>query len=257
LNQIQQDEDKVRIMTKPYHLYIVEDDSSLRSMLSEYLEKQGIAVTTMTTAEDLLKRVNRLRPDLIILDVSLPGMNGLQACQKLRAQGDAVPIIILTARSEEVDRVLGLEMGADDFLGKPFSARELLARVHAVLRRSAVTPGTPVLGSQPVKIADMTFDLSARCLSTPNGVKILSTVEYAVLAELVKNPGIAIARERLLAVSHSRSDDYLARAIDVTVMRLRKLIEPDPQQPRYIQTVRSHGYMFIPDSTQLQSEQIK
>ena len=125
---------------KPYHLFVVEDDAAMREMLASYLEKQGLAVTAMNSAEEFLRRIHRLRPDLVVLDVTLPGMTGLQACQKLRAEGDRVPIILLTARTEEVDRVLGLEMGADDYLSKPFSARELLARIRAVLRRQGGIP---------------------------------------------------------------------------------------------------------------------
>ncbi|MDB5820398.1 MAG: Two-component system response regulator [Rhizobacter sp.] len=237
----------VKHMSKPYHVFIVEDDASLRSMLCDYLEKQNLAVTAMASAEDMLRRIERLRPDLIVLDVSLPGMSGLQACQKLRGDGDRVPIIILTARSEEVDRVLGLEMGADDFLGKPFSARELLARIHAVLRRAIVLPGLPQAASAPVAMGDAVLDMGARCLRRGDLTRVLSTVEFSILAELVGNPGVVVSRERLLAVSHVRSESVLLRAVDVAVMRLRKLVEPDPALPRYIQTVRGQGYIFVPD----------
>lgn len=233
-------------MSKPYHLFVVEDDAQLRDMLGAYLEKQGLTVTSMPSAEDLLKRMHRLRPDLIVLDVGLPGMSGLQACQKLRLEGDRVPIILLTARSEEVDRILGLEMGADDYLGKPFSARELLARVHAVLRRSTVTPGTPIGQAVPVRIGEYTFVSASRSLTRGEETRILNTIEYALLAELVANPSVAISRERLLAASHTRSEAVLLRTVDVAIMRLRKVVEPDPTQPRYIQTVRGHGYMFVP-----------
>jgi two-component system, OmpR family, phosphate regulon response regulator OmpR len=233
--------------TKPYHLFVVEDDPAMRDMLSGYLEKQGLTVTGMPSAEDLLRRMHRLRPDLVILDVTLPGMSGLQACQTLRAQGDRVPIILLTARTEEVDRVLGLEMGADDYLGKPFSARELLARIRAVLRRQGGIPGLPQAHDQTVRIGAHTFVPATRSLLGEDGqTRVLSTVEYAMLTELVTNPGTPISRERLLAASHSRGDDVLARTADVAVMRLRKLVEPDPAMPRYIQTVRGHGYMFVP-----------
>lgn len=231
---------------KPYHLFVVEDDAELREMLVAYLEKQGLAVTAMASAEDMLKRMHRLRPDLVVLDVGLPRLSGLQACQKLRAEGDRVPIILLTARTEEIDRVLGLEMGADDYLGKPFSARELLARVRAVLRRSATPPGTPVGGSVPVRIGSFTFVPATRSLHRGSELRVLSTVEYALLAELVTNPGVAVSRERLLAASHTRSEQLLLRTVDTAVMRLRRLLEPDPAEPRYLQTVRGHGYMFVP-----------
>ncbi len=232
--------------SKPYHLYVVEDDPALREMVASYLDKQGLAVTAMATAEEMLRRIHRLRPDLVVLDVGLPGLSGLQACQKLRAEGDRVPIILLTARTEEIDRILGLEMGADDYLGKPFSARELLARVRAVLRRSSGTPGLPVGGSVPVHIGAYQFIPASRSLHRDGEVRVLSTVEYAMLAELVLNPGVPVSRERLLAASHHRDSTLLLRTVDTAVMRLRRLLEPDPAVPRYLQTVRGQGYMFVP-----------
>lgn len=233
-------------MKQPYHVYVVDDDRSARDELRSYLETHGLAVTTMDSAAELLRRMHRSRPDLVVLEMSLPGMSGLQACQKLRAEGDRVPVIFLTRRDEEVDRVLGLEMGGDDLVAKPFSLRELLARVHAVLRRAIVTPGLPMLAMAPVAIGELWFDRASRCLRCGGRLHVLSTVEYAVLAELASNPGIAISRERLLAASHSRAEGLLLRAVDVAVMRLRKRVEPDPAQPRFLQTIRGHGYMFVP-----------
>jgi two-component system phosphate regulon response regulator OmpR len=233
-------------MDKPWHLYVVEDDVSLRDMVTTYLEKQGLAVTSMSRAEEMLKRIDRLRPDLIILDVGLPGMTGLQACQQLRADGDRVPIILLTARSEEIDRVLGLEMGADDYLSKPFSARELLARVRAVLRRASTPPGAPLLAQSAVRIGEFIFQPAARSLHKGDEARVLNTIEFALLAELVTNPGVPISRERLLAASHDRGHSPLLRTVDTAVMRLRRLLEPDPAEPRYIQTVRGQGYVFVP-----------
>jgi two-component system, OmpR family, phosphate regulon response regulator OmpR len=229
-----------------FHLYVVEDDPSLRDMLQTYFEKSGLSVTTMTNAEDMLHRLHRLRPDLIILDVGLPGMSGLQACQKLRSEGDRIPIILLTALGEEIDRVVGLEMGADDYLGKPFSARELMARVSAVLRRTNVSPGAPLAARREVVIGEYRFFPLSRSLHRGGEVRVLNTIEYALLAELTTNPNVVVSRERLLSVSHKRADSVTLRAIDAAVMRLRKVIEPDPLTPRYIQTVRGHGYMFIP-----------
>ncbi len=231
---------------RPHHLYVVEDDVALRDMLATYLERQGMAVTAMASAEELLKRMDRLRPDLVVLDINLPGLSGLQACQQLRAQGDRLPIILLTAQSDEIDRVLGLEMGADDYLGKPFSARELLARIRAVLRRVGTAPGLPVPGASPVTLGDLRFDPASRTLQGPDGARVLSTVEFALLAELVASPHVPLSRERLLAATHQRADSVAERTIDVAVMRLRKLVEPDPSMPRFIQTVRGHGYMFVP-----------
>ena len=231
---------------RPHHLFVVEDDTALRDMLCTYLEKQSLVVTPMQNAEEMLHRIHRLRPDLIVLDVGLPKMSGLEACRQLRAEGDRVPVILLTARSEEIDRILGLEMGADDYLGKPFSARELLARVRAVLRRATFTPGAPVDSSASVAIGDYLFMVGARSLHKGSQVRVLNTVEYALLAELTTNPGVSVSRERLMAVSHTRRDAVSVRAVDAAVVRLRKAVEPDPGAPRYIQTVRGHGYVFVP-----------
>jgi len=235
-----------RRMQRPVHLFVVEDDSALRDMLVTYLEKQEISVTPMGSAEELLKRIHRIRPDLVVLDVGLPGLSGLQACQRLRAEGDKVPIILLTARSEEVDRIVGLEMGADDYMSKPFSARELVARARAILRRVVTARGAPLMTHGLVRIGELTFDPAARSLQADGRGRVLSTVEFTLLAELVTNPGVPISRERLLAVSHNRGDEALLRTIDTAIMRLRRVVEPNPVEPRYIQTVRGHGYMFVP-----------
>jgi two-component system, OmpR family, phosphate regulon response regulator OmpR len=230
---------------RPYHLFVVEDDAMLRDMLCGYLEKQGIMVTPMASGEEMLHRIHRLRPDLIVLDVTLPKMSGLDACRQLRAEGDRVPIIFLTARSEEIDRLLGLEMGADDYLSKPFSARELLARVRAVLRRATFTPGSPIDSSASIRIGEYVFEVAARSLHRGSEVRVLNTVEYALLAELTTSAGVAVSRERLMAVSHTRREVVSLRAVDAAVVRLRKAVEPDPAAPRYIQTVRGHGYVFV------------
>jgi len=234
--------------SQPFHVYVVDADRGSRDALRSYFEAHGLAVTTMDSAGELLRRLQRVRPDLVVLEMALPGTSGLQACQKLRADGDRLPLILLSTRNDEVDRVLGLEMGADDLLGRPFSLRELLARVHAVLRRALVPPGLPMLAAAPVAIGPLLFDAASRCLRRDGREQVLSTVEYAVLAELARNPGVAISRERLLAASHDRAEGLLPRAVDVAVMRLRKRVEPLPAQPRYIQTIRGHGYMFVPSA---------
>ncbi len=227
-------------------LFVVEDDPALREMLAAYLQQQGYRVTTMASAEDFLRRIERSRPDLVVLDVGLPGQDGLQACARLRATGDRLPVVLLTARSEAVDRIVGLEIGADDYLGKPFSARELLARIKAVLRRAPTAPGVPRGDLAPTRMGRYTFMPASRCLQSLDEVRVLSTLEYALLAELVASAGQPVSRERLLSATHGEADAVLPRTIDVAVMRLRKLLEPDPAEPRYIQTVRGRGYMFVP-----------
>jgi two-component system, OmpR family, phosphate regulon response regulator OmpR len=234
-------------MNRPYQVHLVDVDTPARTALRSYLEANGLGVTPLGSAEELLRRMDRLRPDLVVLEMLLPGMGGLRACQQLRGAGDRVPLIFITSRGDEVDRVLGIEVGADDLLVKPVSPRELLARIHAVLRRTLVPPGLPMFAMQPVAIGRQSFDPTVRCLHHDGRQHMLSTVEFAVLAELVGSPGVAMSRERLLAASHSREGQTLQlRAIDVVVMRLRKRVEPDPAEPRFIQTIRGHGYMFVP-----------
>jgi two-component system phosphate regulon response regulator OmpR len=233
--------------SRAQHLFVVEDDDAMRDMLGSYLRQQGLTVTLMPRADTLLARVKDQAPDLVILDIGLPGLNGLDACSKLRRAGQQVPLILLTARADEVDRVLGLEMGADDYLVKPFSARELLARVRASLRRAnGMVTGSPAPAPTEVAIGAHVLDVPARCLRQGHASRVLNAVEYALLAELVRAPGVTVTRERLLAVSHTAGTAVMPRAVDAAIMRLRKTLEPDPSNPRYIQTVRSQGYVFVP-----------
>ncbi len=229
------------------HLFVVEDDRAMRVMICDYLSEQGMKTTPLASAEELLRRVHTLRPDLILLDVGLPGSSGLDACRQLRVEGDRIPIILLTARIEEYDRVLGLEMGADDYIGKPFSPRELLARIRAVLRRAVTVPGTATALRADVQLGTLTFQPGARRLVYEGGREhLLTTVEFALLAELVSNPNVPLSRERLMTVVHGRASALLPRTIDVAVMRLRKHVETDPAKPRYVQSIRNFGYMFVP-----------
>lgn len=235
-------------------LFVVEDDAPMREMLSSYFRRQGCEVAAMDSAEALLDALCRgPRPDLVVLDVGLPRLSGLDACLQLRNAGDRIPIILLTARSDEIDRVLGLEVGADDYLSKPFSARELLARVRAVLRRcrgGAHADGRD--GSdgadKAVRIGDCVFSASERSLRRGGEVRVLNTVEYALLGELTSRPGVPVSRERLLAVSHAPGHEVSLRAVDAAMVRLRRAVEPDPALPRFLQTVRGHGYVFVPRS---------
>jgi two-component system phosphate regulon response regulator OmpR len=231
---------------RPQHLFVVEDDPALREMVCNYLAQQHFEVTGLDSAEALLQRMKRTRPDLIILDVGLPRMSGLDACVKLRGEGNRVPIILLTARCEEIDRVLGLEMGADDYLSKPFSARELLARARAVMRRTAFAPSAPVATSAAVHMGDYVFVIAERSLRRGDEVRVLSNIEHTMLTELASHPGVTISRERLLAVSHAPNEEISLRAVDAAMVRMRRAIEPDPAMPRYLQTVRGHGYVFVP-----------
>lgn len=231
----------------PHHVFVVEDDDAMRNMLGDYLDRQGLRVTRMSRAEELMREVPQTSPDLVVLDIGLPGMSGLDACRALRLGGYDMPLILLTARCEEVDRVLGLEMGADDYLGKPFSARELLARIRAALRRAhgQVTAPKAETG-QEVRIGQHVFDIAARSLRHGSQMRMLNPVEYAMLSELVRSPQVTITREALVSASHSEPDAVMLRAVDAAIMRLRKIVEEDPARPRHIQTVRGQGYVFVP-----------
>lgn len=231
-----------------YLLHVVDDDAQLRQMLSSYLESHGMAVNAMGSAEELLARVEHEPPDLIILDVALAGMSGLDACRRLRAAGNRVPIMMLTALSDEVDRIVGLEMGADDYQCKPFSARELVARIHSLLRRSQTLSLPPPAEPASVRIGEFTFVPATRSLRRGDSVRVLHTVEHALLAALCARPGSPVSRERLHAACHPQRSAALLRTIDAGVMRLRRLLEPDPTEPRFIQTVRGQGYMFVPQA---------
>jgi two-component system, OmpR family, phosphate regulon response regulator OmpR len=231
------------------HVCIVEDDQALRDLLAHYLETHGIKTRAIASAEALFQNLAAgLRPDLIVMDIGLPGLSGLQACQQLRRNGDHVPIILLTARNDEVDRVVGLEMGADDYVGKPYSARELLARVRAALRRGQPVTGLLAAPQTSVKIGEHTFLPEHRRLHRGQEVRVLNAIEFALLAELTAHPGVSIGRERLLSVSHVGEGTVLLRAVDAAIMRLRRMLEPDPASPRYLLTVRFQGYMFVSEA---------
>jgi two-component system phosphate regulon response regulator OmpR len=238
-------------MSRPHHLYLVEDDPALRGMLSTYFTQYGMDLTAMASAEEMFSQIERRKPDLILMDVALPGISGLEACQRLRQRGVPIGIILLTGRTDEVDRIVGLEMGADDYVDKPFSARELLARARAVLRRGHFPAPAPATATETaVQIGDWRFMPASRSLCRGQAVRVLNTVEYALLSELTASAGRPVSRERLLSVSHAGKDTALLRAVDASILRLRRLVESDPSNPRYIQTVRFHGYMFVPDAAE-------
>ena len=234
-------------------LLVVDDDSRLRDLLVRYLGEQGLEVRAVGDAPQMDKLRTREHFDLIILDLMLPGEDGLTICRRLRGTGDTTPIIMLTAKGEEVDRIVGLEMGADDYLPKPFNPRELLARVHAVLRRQSSTPpGTPQADEPAVRFGNVEVDFAARALKRGDELLPLTTGEFAVLKVLLQHPRQPLSREKLMALARGREQGPFDRAIDVQVSRLRKMIESDPTQPRYLQTVWGFGYVFVPDGAERQ-----
>lgn len=229
-------------------LLIVDDDIRLRDLLNRYLGEQGFEVRPVQDGVQMDKFLQREHFDLIILDLMLPGDDGLSICRRLRGQGNNVPIIMLTARGDEIDRIVGLEMGADDYLPKPFNPRELLARIQAVLRRQELRPGGAPLDSPgKVRFGGLEVDLSARTLMRNGETLSLTTGEFAVLAALLQHPRQPLSRDRLMTLARGREQGPFDRAIDVQVSRLRKLVEPDVGKPRYLQTVWGFGYVFVPD----------
>ena len=235
-------------------ILVVDDDVRLRDLLTRYLGEQGFEVRALPDARDLDKRLQRDPPHLVVLDLMLPGEDGLTVCRRLRGAGETVPIIMLTAKGEDVDRIVGLEMGADDYLPKPFNPRELVARIHAVLRRHGdrAAPGAPSTeGRTP--FGPFVLDHAARTLSRNGETTTLTTGEYALVKVFLQHPRQPLAREKLMVLARGRDHEVFDRAIDVQVSRLRKLVEPDPSSPRYIQTVWGFGYVYVPDDTEAPS----
>jgi len=232
-------------MSAQDHILIVDDDAEIRSLLREYFEKNGYRVSLAADGKGLRAAFSVGEPDLVVLDLMLPGEDGFTLCRELRARSD-VPIIMLTARGEDTDRIVGLELGADDYLAKPFNARELLARVKSVLRRMRALPGN--LKPDIVKgfrFAGWTLDIATRNLTSPKGVVIaLSGTEFRLLRTLVSHPNRVLTREQLIDLMLSRDAAPFDRAIDVQVSRLRQRLGEDAKEPVLIKTVRSQGYVL-------------
>jgi len=230
-------------------ILVVDDDARIRDLLRRYLAQQGFEVLLAEDGRAMARLMMRETVDLIVLDLMMPGEDGLTLCRKLRATKDLTPIIMLTAKGEDVDRIVGLEVGADDYLGKPFNPRELLARIHAVLRRRPVAevPGSPSMDQEVVTFGPFSLDLGARILRNNGEELMLTSGEFAMLKALVRHPRMPLSREKLAQLSRGRGFEPFDRSLDVQVSRLRKLVELDPAVPRYIQTVWGVGYVFVPD----------
>lgn len=230
-------------------ILIVDDDPRLRDLLRRYLGENGFNVLVSENGEAMKRLWVREHFDVLILDLMMPGEDGLAILKRLRAEKDMTPVIMLTARGEDVDRILGLELGADDYLGKPFNPRELLARIHAVLRRRPRqdAPGAPLMENEVVKFGDFELDLGTRVLKKNGEIVPLTTGEFAVLKAFARHPRQPLSRDKLMEMARGREYEAFDRSLDVQVSRLRKLLEPDPSKPRYLQTVWGLGYVFIPD----------
>ena len=232
----------------PHRLLVVDDDLRLRDLLGKYLAEQGFSVELVNDGAEMDKKLARNRYDLIVLDLMLPGEDGLSICRRLRGKGERIPIIMLTAKGDEIDRIDGLEMGADDYLPKPFNPRELLARIRAILRRqTAALPGAPEKEQGSVTFGPFLLDLATRGFSKQGNALALTTGEFALLKILVTHARQPLSRDQLMALARGREHEAFDRSIDVQISRLRKVIEDDPATPRYIQTVWGFGYVFVPD----------
>jgi two-component system phosphate regulon response regulator OmpR len=232
-------------------ILVVDDDQRLRDLLNRYLGEQGFAVRAVSEARAMDKLLAHERFDLVVLDLMLPGEDGLSICRRLRGTKNPIPIIMLTAKGEDVDRIVGLEMGADDYLAKPFNPRELVARINAVLRRRAAPPppGAPSADAESVEFGGMIVNLATRTLVKDGTNIALTTGEFALLKVLVTHPRVPLSRDKLMELARGREYEVFDRAIDVQISRLRKLVEADPSSPTFIQTVWGFGYVFVPDGT--------
>jgi len=231
-----------------HHILLVDDDLRLRGLLETYLKREGFKVAAAGTSEQMERALRELPIDLMVLDLMLPGRSGLDICRDLRAAQNSLPIIMLTAKGDDIDRILGLEIGADDYLAKPCNPRELVARIRAVLRRrQTAPPGAPVTDAIPVQFGPFRLNPTNRVLERDGETVHLTTGEFAVLYALVTHPGETLSRERLLTLARGRERGAFDRSIDVQLSRLRRLIEADPARPRYLQTVWGAGYVFVPD----------
>ena len=230
-------------------ILIVDDDIRTRESLKNYLRQEGFEVLQADDSKAMTRVLLRESVDMIILDLMMAGEDGLSVCRRLRAANDLTPIIMLTAKGDEADRIVGLELGADDYLTKPFNPRELLARIHAVMRRSPMpeVPGAPTTDNEIVKFGRFTLTLGTRVLRGDGKDLPLASGGFAMLKALVRHPRQSLSREKLAHMARGRDFESFDRSLDVQVSRLRKLIEEDPSNPRFIQTVWGVGYVFVPD----------
>jgi DNA-binding response OmpR family regulator len=227
-------------------IYVVDDDPGIRDLLAEYLTGQGFEVACAEGGATLNSLLDKARPDLLVLDLMMPGEDGLSIARRLKGQAGAPPIIMLSAKGEDIDRIVGLEVGADDYLAKPFNPRELLARIRAVQRRGTAAPAAAGEPLRVVEFGSFTVNLDARSLSRGNEEIDLTSGEFSLLEIFVAHPNRALSRDWLMDQLRGFERDPFDRSIDVRVNRLRKKIEDDPANPAYIRTQRGQGYLFVP-----------
>jgi two-component system phosphate regulon response regulator OmpR len=227
---------------------IVDDDAKLRNILEKYLTEQHFSVKGVESGKEMDRYLARQHVDVIVLDLMMPVEDGLSICRRLRQANNQVPILMLSAKGDDVDRIMGLELGADDYLAKPFNPRELVARINSLLRRRPKTAAAaPETEHAIVRFSEFTLDLSTRQLMKGDQEVVLTSGEFAILKVLCKHPHEPLSRDKLMRLVKGREFEVFDRSIDVQISRLRKLVEPDPSKPRYIQTVWGLGYVFVPD----------
>jgi len=231
-------------------ILVVAADARLRNLVRRYLSEKGFLVLIAHNGKDMRKHWQRAQFDLLILDLALPDEDGLSICRRLRSEHDDTPIIMLTNEAAEIDRIVGLEMGADDILSTPFNPRELLARVNAILRRRTTEahPGAPSQEHESIKFGPYVLNLSTRSLMRGAESIPMTTGEFSTLKVFARHAKVPLSRDKLMELTRGREYKAFDRSLDVQISRLRKLIEPDPAKPIYIQTVWGLGYVFIPDS---------
>jgi len=235
-------------MESAAHIAVVDDHREIRDLVGRYLVHHGYRVTVAAGAADFRQLLERSAFDLVVLDIMMPVEDGLTLCRHLRTTTD-LPIILLTAVTEETDRIIGLEMGADDYVTKPFNPRELLARINAVLRRRAPAgpPGAPTATGEAHPFGNFVLNLSTTTLTLEGKTVPLTTGEFSVLKVLVQHPRQPLSRDKLMELARGREYEVFDRSIDVQISRLRKIVEDDPSHPKHIQTVWGFGYVFVPD----------
>ncbi|MHB1333541.1 MAG: response regulator [Sulfuriferula sp.] len=227
------------------HILVVDDDAGLRTLLEQYLVSQGYTVTCVADGGEMDEALSRIEPHLVILDLMLPGEDGLSIARRLRAS-TALPIIMLSARGEDIDRIVGLEVGADDYMPKPFNPRELLARIRAVLRRKQGVTTAEAAVNSIASFGPFSLDLDAQRLLRDSEEIPITTAEFAILRIFVEHPNRVLTRDSLMDMIKGYERDPFDRSIDVRVTRLRRKIEPDPGNPVFIRTVWGQGYLFAP-----------
>jgi DNA-binding response OmpR family regulator len=228
-------------------ILVVDDEPDVREVLEEYLGGQGYSVVGAESAAAARTAAAKQPIDLVLVDIHMPGEDGLSLARHLRERYAKIAIVMLTSASTVVDRIVGLEMGADDYIPKPFDPRELAARVKSVLRRTSAATRADI-GNGRVRIGRCVLDLAAHRLTDESGADVpMSSLEFDLLKALAEHPNVALSRERILNLDRPRDWDPFDRSVDLRIMRLRKKVEPDPEHPRFIRTVRNEGYLFVPD----------